>query len=152
MEYTIILIYAIMKKLATVLVLALSVGCAYAQTSLSKSEAKELNVFLNMPAAKGGNNAEALNMRGNNPASCPGVKVENGHVTEIDWKGHDLSGTLNLSAFPNLQRIDVSNNKISAVIVSNNPSLVVLNASRNDLTDVQIDGCAALKEIGRAHV
>ncbi|MDE5957282.1 MAG: hypothetical protein K2G78_03115, partial [Muribaculaceae bacterium] len=135
-----------MKTIATLLALALTVGCGYAQ-NISKSEAKSLNTFLNLPAAKGGNNAEALKMTGNNIASCPGVKVENGHVVEIDWKGKDLAGTLNLSAFPDLKKIDVSNNKISAIVVSNNPDLVVLNDSHNNLSDVQIDGSPAIQEL-----
>lgn len=61
----------------------MTLSCAWAQ-NLSKNEAKALNSFLSQTAAKGGNNAEALKMLGNNVATCPGVTVVNGHVTEIN--------------------------------------------------------------------
>ena len=90
-----------MKKIVSIVALALCFSGAVFAQNISKSELKSLQTFLNQPASEGGNNAEALKMVGSNYAACPGIKTENGHVTEIDWSGHKLAGTLNLSNFPN---------------------------------------------------
>ena len=86
-------------------------SCGFAQ-SLNKSEAKALQNFLSQPAYNGGTNGAQLGLQANNIAMLPGVKVAGGHVTEIEWKGKNLSGNLNLSNFPALQKVDVSGNKI----------------------------------------
>ena len=105
-----------MKKTITILAILLAAGgTAYAQ-NLAKAEAKSLSTFLSMPAAKGGTNAEALRMTGQNPASCPGIKIENGHVVEIDWSKHNLAGTLDLTAFTSLTNVNVSDNKLTAIL------------------------------------
>ena len=136
-----------MKKVITMLSIALCLsGSLYAQ-NISKTESKSLTAFLSQSAAKGGDNAEALHLIGKNPAACPGVKVENGHVVEIDWRGKNLAGTLDLSSFPALRKVDVTDNKITALTVANNPSLQVLNAGRNRLTSVDITGCGALQQL-----
>ena len=105
-----------MKRLfLTLLGVCAIIGVASAQ-NLTKPEAKALQAFLAQPAAKGGNNAEAIGLTGNSVASAPGVKIENGHVTEIDWHGFKLSGDLNLSGFPALQKVDVSDNSLSTPV------------------------------------
>lgn len=136
-----------MKKLITLMAFALCFGGAAFAANVSKSETKALNAFLSQSAAKGGNNAEALKMIGSDPANCPGVKVENGHVVEIDWRGHELAGDLNLSAFPALTKIDVSDNKIASLTLSDNPALTVVNAGRNRLTQVDITKCPAVTQL-----
>ncbi|MDE6295952.1 MAG: hypothetical protein K2M03_07805, partial [Muribaculaceae bacterium] len=83
-----------MKRVITLMALALVVSGAMAQT-LNKQESKALQAFLTQNAAKGGNNAEALLVKGNNIAQTPGVTIENGHVTAINWDKKELSGTLN---------------------------------------------------------
>ena len=55
--------------------------------NLSKNESKSIQTFLSQPALNGGTNAQALGFNGGNPGSCPGITVEGGHVTEIDWRG-----------------------------------------------------------------
>ena len=87
--------------------------CSQAQR-ISKDELKSLQVFLNQPAVEASTNAEALKISNiNNPASWEGVKIENGNITEIHWSNKKLAGTLNLSGFKNLQKIDISKNKIT---------------------------------------
>ena len=112
-------------------------SCGFAQ-SLNKSEAKALQNFLSQPAYNGGTNGAQLGLQANNIAMLPGVKVAGGHVTEIEWKGKNLSGNLNLSNFPALQKVDVSGNKIVNLTLANNPALVDVNAGRNRITDSAI--------------
>lgn len=78
-------------------------SCGFAQ-SINKSEAKALSSFLNQTSVNGTSNASTLGIQANNIASAPGVKVENGHVVEIDWSRKNLAGTLNLSNFPTCRR------------------------------------------------
>ena len=88
---------------------------------------------MNQPAAKGGNNGQALGYAGGGISNLPGITVSNGHVTEIKWNNKDLAGTLDLSGFPALQKVDISGNKISSLSVSGTPALIELNASKTVL-------------------
>ncbi|WP_438590627.1 hypothetical protein [Duncaniella muris] len=90
----------------TVLLLAAVValgGSAFAQ-NINKNEAKMLKTFLSQTSAKGTSNAVQLGAQVNNPAAIQGVKIQDGHVTEIEWKDKDLAGALDLSGFPALQK------------------------------------------------
>ena len=69
---------------------------AVSAQNLAKNEAKALNAFLSQTSAKGSLNGAALEWNSNNLSDCPGLKVENGHVTEIDLHGKDLAGSLDL--------------------------------------------------------
>ena len=100
-----------MKSTVLFLAAMMTISCGFAQ-SLNKKEAKALLSYLSQPSAKGGTNAQALGVNATNLAVAPGIKIENGHVTEIDWKGKDLAGDLNLSGFDALTQGDVSDNKI----------------------------------------
>ena len=107
-----------MKRTVLLMSAVLAVAsCGFAQ-GLNKNEAKALQSFLTQTSVKGTNNGSALGLQGNNISMLPGVKVSNGHVTEIDWSGKDLAGTLNLSNFPELQKINVSGNKLTSLVVS----------------------------------
>ena len=114
---------------------------------LQKNELKQLQAFLNQPAMVESTNAAALKV-GNmaDPSTWEGVKIENGHVVEINWSGKKLAGNLNLTGFSALTHVNVSNNRISSLTVDNNPALVYLNAGRNRLSNINV------AEIGRAHV
>lgn len=75
----------------TVLLLAAVValgGSAFAQ-NINKNEAKMLKTFLSQTSAKGTSNAVQLGAQVNNPAAIQGVKIQDGHVTEIEWKDKD---------------------------------------------------------------
>ncbi len=135
-----------MKRTVLFMAAIMTLSCAWAQ-KISKNEAKSLQTFLSQTAAKGGNNAEALRMVGNNVATCPGIKVENGHVTEIDFKGKDLAGTLDLSGFTALKKVDVSNNKITSLTLNNNPALVEIYAGKNRIHTMTITGCPQVQMI-----
>lgn len=76
-----------MKKIALFLIVALCSVAASAQ-SIAKNELKQLQAFLAQPAAEAATNAEALRITDPKaPSTWEGVKVENGHVTAIDWRG-----------------------------------------------------------------
>ena len=113
--------------------------------NVAKNEAKQLQAFLSQPAVAAATNAEAL--RVSNPkdiASIEGVKVENGHVTAIDWKGKKLAGTLDLKGFTALTKVDVSRNALAGLDVDGATALTELNASRNRLTDFAVTDAPAL--------
>ena len=96
--------------------------CGWSQ-NLSKNEAKSLQAFINQPAAKGGNNGQALGFAGGNVASLPGITISDGHVTEIKWDNKELAGSLDLTNFPSLQKIDVSGNKLTSLTIVSPQSL-----------------------------
>lgn len=133
-----------MKRTILFLAALATLSCGWSQ-NLSKNEAKSLQAFIEQPAAKGGNNGAALGFAGGNVAALPGITVSDGHVTEIKWNNKDLGGTLDLSKFPALQKLDVSGNKLTSLVVIS-PALVELNASKNRLTSVGID-CPQLQVV-----
>lgn len=121
-------------------------SCGFAQ-GLNKSEAKALQSFMTQTSANGVANGSALGLQGKNLAGLPGVKVSDGHVTEIDWSGKNLAGSLNLSDFPALQKINVSGNKLTSLTISNDPALTEVNASKNRLTEFSVASCPQLQTI-----
>ena len=125
----------------------MSLSCAWSQ-NLSKVNQKAFRLLSVSRSAKGGNNGEALGFQGGNVANIPGITVSNGHVTDIKWDGKDLGGSLDLSAFPALQKVDISNNKIKNLSVAlSAPSLVELNASKNRISEISLQGCDQLQTL-----
>lgn len=131
----------------TVLFLAAMMTVAMSWAQISKNEAKSLNAFLAQPSAEGTTNAAALGVGPNAAASIPGLKIENGHVTEIDLSHKKLAGDLNLSGFPALTKVNVSDNRIQTLTLANNPALVGVNASHNRLTEFAVSGCPQVQNI-----
>lgn len=136
-----------MKK--AIIMLAVILGCMSASAQqVNKNELKQLQAFLTQNSEKEGTNAQALGISDlKNPASWEGVKVENGHVTSIEWKDKKLAGTLNLSGFTALQSLDVSRNSLTSLNVSGDAALSELNAYRNRLTAANLDGCTGLVNV-----
>ena len=133
-----------MKRVALLLAVALASVAVFAQ-KINKSELKQLQVFLSEPAEKDATNAQALKITDTgNPATWEGVTVEGGHITAIEWKDKHLAGTLNLSGFTALTKVDVSRNKITALTVKGSTALTELNASRNRLNEFDAQGCSSL--------
>ena len=126
-----------MKRTALLMAAALmSVAGLQAQKPV-KGEMQNMAAFLNQTSATGVTNAQELGISDlSNPTAWPGVKTQGGSITEIDWHGKKLAGNLNLSGFANLVKVDLTDNKITTLDVSNDPSLVVLNAGRNHLAEV----------------
>ena len=118
-------------------------GSAMAQ-NLNKTEAKALQAFLNQPAVEKSTNGAALGYAGS-VATVPGIKIANGHVTAIDWKDKHLAGQLNLSNFPQLEKVEVSGNKLTALNLSGNPALVEVNAGRNRISEFTVTNCPQIQ-------
>ena len=134
-----------MKKALLMIALMLGSVTAFAQ---NKNEVKQLQAFLSQPAEKGGTNATALKITDiKSPATWEGVTVANGRVTAIEWKDKHLAGTLDLSGFTALTKVDVSRNAITSISVAGDAALVELNASRNKLSTLTLDGNAALTKL-----
>ncbi len=119
-----------MKRTLLILAAALTLsGSAFAKSNAKKNvEQKALTSFI-------AQNAGTLSLNGASVTDMPGVKFENGSVTEIDLKGKKLQGTLDLSNFPALTKVDVYDNQLSSLIVANCTALVEVNAGRNQLTN-----------------
>lgn len=131
-----------MKRTFLFLAALATMTCGWSQ-NLPKNEAKALQTFISQPSAKGGTNGEALGFAGGSVANLPGITITDGHVSEIKWDNKDLAGTLNLSGFTGLQKVDVSGNKLNALEVVS-PTVVEINASKNRLTEVGFD-CGKLQ-------
>lgn len=69
-----------------------------------------------------------------------------GNVTEIDLAYLDLDGSLDLSNFSSLQRVDISGNNITNIDVSGCSSLTSLNVSANKIELLDISDCTSLTE------
>ncbi|CAG8813414.1 29723_t:CDS:2, partial [Racocetra persica] len=67
--------------------------------------------------------------------------------TEMDLSNKGLIGDLNLSAFPNLERLDVSNNRIARLGIRNNPKLKELVASNNKLKKIGLSNNGNLETL-----
>ena len=136
-----------MKKIALLLAAAISSVSLFAQ-SVDKGELKQLKAFLAQPAAEASTNAEALKISNqNSPATWEGITVENGHITAINWKDKKLAGTLDLSGFDALQKVDVSRNRLTGFTADGDGVLTELNVSRNRLTEFSIENCPQISKL-----
>ena len=136
-----------MKK-HILLVIALFMCISASAQRPVKSELKQLQAFLSQPAMESSTNAAALKITDlNNPASWDGVKMEGGRIVEIDWSGKRLAGDLDLSGFKNLSKVNLSNNRITSVLVNDNPALNYLNVGRNRLTSINVSACPQLRDL-----
>ncbi|MCI5626481.1 MAG: hypothetical protein MR333_02475, partial [Porphyromonadaceae bacterium] len=134
-----------MKRIMLLFAAVLALTAAMAQKP-QKNELNQLKTFLQAPSDRGVSNAQALNITDlGNPASWKGVKMENGYITEIDWSHKNLAGALNVSGFKNLQRINVTDNRISSLTLDNDPALIRVDAGRNIISDLSIDNCTNLQ-------
>lgn len=66
-------------------------------------------------------------------------------VTELDLTECDLQGHLSLARFPNLESLDLSDNFITSLDLSNCHNLKSLECSNNQLTNLDISDCENLK-------
>ena len=136
-----------MKRTVLFLASLLAFTCGWSQ-NLSKSESKSLQAFMSQTSVKGGSNADALGFTGGNLAGVPGVTVSaDGHITAIDWQNKNLAGDLNLSNVPQLQKINVSGNKLTTLTADNNPMLVEVNASHNRIAEVSLNNCPQVQNL-----
>ena len=136
-----------MKKIILLIIIMLGNMMVFAQTTTNKKEVKALQSFLTQPSADGRTNAQALELILNDAGIWPGVTWTNGHVTAIEWKDKKLAGKLDVTALPELAKLDVSRNKITSLNAQGCAKLADLNASRNMLTFLDVNNCTALSKL-----
>ena len=135
------------RTLYTLVALILCIGGMSAKKT-NGGELASLQAFLQQPALEAATNAEALGITNlGNPASWEGVKVENGHVTEIKWDNKKLAGQLNLADMPMLSSLQLRNNRLTALTVTNCPQLTYINAGRNRLMSFNCTGTPQLQTL-----
>lgn len=117
-----------MKK--ALLLIAVVTGCmTLSAQKPNKNEIRQLQQFLSQPAEKEATNAQALKITDiKNPSTWEGVTMENGRVTAIDWSDKHLAGSLDLSNFTALKKVNVSRNAITTLNVQGSTSLERIDA------------------------
>ena len=97
-----------MKK--TLIMILVMLGCVTVSAQkINKNELKQIQVFLSEISETGISNAAVLEIsNAADPATWKGVLIDNGHVTEINWSRKKLAGTLDLSNFSALTKVDIS--------------------------------------------
>ena len=73
--------------------------------------------------------------------------AERRDVTEINVSNKGITTLEGISYFPNLKKLDCSNNQLTELDVSKNTELVTLDCSGNELTSLDVRQDAALKEL-----
>ncbi|MBF5006043.1 leucine-rich repeat domain-containing protein [Diaphorobacter caeni] len=113
----------------------LALGTLPATAAVSATVKSALLIFYDRTNGAGWTN----NTGWSNPDSDPcadgwfGVSCHLDQVTEVSLPGNGLSGTVNLAYMPNLSRLDVSDNALTGLTLSNLPQLQSLLAGDNQL-------------------
>ena len=136
-----------MKK--ALLLIAVMVGCMTASAQkIDKNELRQLQQFLSLPGEKHATNAEALKITDlKNPSSWEGVTVENGRITAIEWSDKHIAGSLNLSGFTALKKLNVSRNAITSLDLNGASSITRIDAQRNKISSFNFTGCSTLNTL-----
>ena len=114
-----------MKRILLIAV-AILAGIA-AVTAQNKKEVSQLRQFLQQTSAHGDANYIRLRLSLNNPASWSGVVWgSDGRVVSIEWGDKKLAGSINLSGFTSLKKVDLCRNKIDSVNLAGCTSLQYL--------------------------
>ena len=69
------------------------------------------------------------------------------YVEKIALNGYGLTGEADLSGLDYLSEIDLGNNSINSVSVSDNSELECVDVSNNDIAEMSYDGCDNLKSL-----
>ena len=114
----------------------------------NKKEVNQLKQFLQATSARGDANYIRLGIVINDPESWRGVVWNNnGNITSIEWRDRELAGSLNVSNFTALQRLDIARNGITEVNISGCKSLQYVDVSRNHITNLQLKDCSSLTRL-----
>lgn len=107
----------------------------FAQWSISNAERSALISIYNSTNGENWNRSWDL---AKDPRNWFGISVKNGAVTELNLSGNALKGNFpsNLSSFPKLTKLDISNNQLSGdvAVISSLSLLTKLDISNNRLT------------------
>ena len=72
---------------------------------------------------------------------------EDGRLIGIVWKSKNLSGELDVSAFPKLQGLFCASNELNKINIAQNPELEELECSANKLTELDVSQNPELEEL-----
>ena len=93
-------------------------------------------------------NAQILNWDLDDPSTWTGITWnEDGNVEGIDLSFKNLSGSLDLSNFGSLKRLDVTGNNLTSLNLDNCSSLEKLDCSFNKLTALNLSDCTNLTSV-----
>ena len=111
--------------------------------SYNSSELNTLHSFVNS-----NENAQILNWDLDDPSTWTGITWnENGNVESIDLSFKNLSGSLDLSNFGSLKKLDVIGNNLTSLNLDNCSSLEELDCSFNKLTALDLSDCTNLTSV-----
>lgn len=111
--------------------------------SYNSSELNTLHSFVNS-----NENAQILNWDLDDPSTWTGITWnENGNVESIDLSFKNLSGSLDLSNFGSLKKLDVTGNNLTSLNLDNCSSLEEIDCSFNKLTALDLSDCTNLTSI-----
>ncbi|MDO4628278.1 MAG: hypothetical protein Q4C70_03765 [Planctomycetia bacterium] len=124
----------------------------YQEDQYNPSDLQLLRTFLAQTNENGLSNGELItpNFDINSPATWAGITwtyIDGCHyLTDINWKGCELTGVLDLSECVTLERIDCSLNQLEELILSGCTSLTEIDCSDNDLMEsLNVSDCTALE-------
>lgn len=93
-------------------------------------------------------NLSVLNWDLDDPSTWTGITWnEDGNVESIDLSFKNLSGSLDLSNFSSLKKLDVTGNNLTSLNLDNCSSLEELDCSFNKLTSLDLRDCTSLKSV-----
>ena len=93
-------------------------------------------------------NVQILNWDLDNPSTWTGITWnEDGNVEGIDLSFKNLSGSLNLSNFSSLKKLDVTGNNLTSLKLDNCSSLEELDCSFNKLNALDLSDCTNLTSV-----
>ncbi|NMP38267.1 MAG: hypothetical protein GX051_09165 [Clostridiales bacterium] len=127
-----------------------------AKSVVAEKDAAEIGViktFLLQTDALGNSNADKLFVDVNDVSSWYFIIWRSGHIAEIHIDQNDqedsqrLTGTLDVSGFSGLEKLEVCNTEITEIDVSGCPELYDLCCWCNDLTTLIFTNCAKLRHI-----
>lgn len=111
--------------------------------SYNKNEIAYLSIFANQ-----NDNLSILNWNLDGPSTWTGITWnENGNVESIDLSFKNLSGSLDLSNFGSLKKLDVTGNNLTSLNLDNCTSLEEIDCSFNKLTALNLSDCTNLTSV-----
>lgn len=82
------------------------------------------------------------------PATWEGVKWDlDGHIVVLDLSYLGLSGWLDVTELPKLEKLDIDGNAVSMLAASGLEELTELNCFMNKLTNLTVDECSNLQQL-----
>ena len=128
-------------------------------TGVDRPDLASLRAFLETEDANGVKNGDKAAWDGitydpDDPETWCGVRwsdvprTEDSHITDLEWGGLGLVGSLNLSGLPALRYVYLSGNNLSSLNFSDSVTMKTLEAGSSNLLSIDVTGCSGLEELG----